>query len=706
MKLSKSLFIAVVMTITLIFTVQAAGPTGAIFTTTPDGGIVNENVHYNAKIEVYLDGGPGPNAPQAAAGLDDGLYVYQVTDPSGWVLLSMDPAKCRVIEVKDGIIQQLVSPDNQFLLDGITPNPIYGLGSTYELDKNTTVPCHIQDPPDGVAGPNGRHDTNIDVDHGTNGAIVVQLMPFLDTPNPGGVYKAWVTYFVTYKARGGDLMNVPGDKPNEIVKKKGVFQGYVNDPGFGPPRSDQKTDNFKVKEVPPYIKVYKYVDTNGNGQYDASEPSYDGWKITLTETLYDGTKITNTCYTPCERAVAPGSTVTVEEGSVTGWMFTYIYVDGVKPAAQGPSVDVNFASGDMSHTVKFGNFERGQVKACKYEDKDGDGGKDTPIAGWKVFLTESGIVVDDQVTGTDGCYTWTDLGPLPDGYYDVEEETRDGWTATSPTEVEFTPGPPQSGFAYTADFTNFKNVEVTACKLKDYDGYMDTNDRVAVEGWKVFLTKNGAIIDTQYTGANGCYTWTDLGPIPDGYYDTEEETLDGWFALGAYDNDGVFHPGWTAVDFENPPQSSAKYKAVFVNTPAQGCTPGYWKVEQHWDSWPAPWSPDGALSAMFYGVLNVPYASHTVTWDQTSVLMSNATQVQALNFQGGDTVPEKAEILLRAAVAAILNADSPDVNYSWTSVQVIGAVNDALASKDITIILNLATQLDHSNNAPAGCPLH
>ena len=47
--------------------------------------IVNENVRYKQKIEVYLDGGPPPNAPISAAGLPAGLYVFQVTNPSGKV---------------------------------------------------------------------------------------------------------------------------------------------------------------------------------------------------------------------------------------------------------------------------------------------------------------------------------------------------------------------------------------------------------------------------------------------------------------------------------------------------------------------------------------------------------------------------------------------------------------------------------------------
>ena len=115
----------VVVLFLLIFGVSvaiAAGPTGALFTTTPDGTIVNENVRYESKLEVYLDGGPGPNAPQTAAGLDDGWYVFQVTDPSGKYLLSEDPSKCRIVEVEDGVITRLVNPTEFGEVDGYTPS--------------------------------------------------------------------------------------------------------------------------------------------------------------------------------------------------------------------------------------------------------------------------------------------------------------------------------------------------------------------------------------------------------------------------------------------------------------------------------------------------------------------------------------------------------------------------------------------------------
>ena len=74
---------------------SAAVP-GAILTTAVDGSIVNANVQYASKCDVYLDGGPGQHAPAKAAGLPEGDYYFQVTDPNGQTLLSTDPVQIAV----------------------------------------------------------------------------------------------------------------------------------------------------------------------------------------------------------------------------------------------------------------------------------------------------------------------------------------------------------------------------------------------------------------------------------------------------------------------------------------------------------------------------------------------------------------------------------------------------------------------------------
>ena len=120
MKNIKIIAIVVVLTLVITTIAIAAPPlSGAIFTTTVDGTIVNENVRYKTKLDVYLDGGPGPNAPASAAGLPEGDYYFQVTDPSGKDLLSTDHISCRKIHVNaDGVIDFVYTGTNFHYMNG------------------------------------------------------------------------------------------------------------------------------------------------------------------------------------------------------------------------------------------------------------------------------------------------------------------------------------------------------------------------------------------------------------------------------------------------------------------------------------------------------------------------------------------------------------------------------------------------------------
>src|SRR5258708_23324319 len=70
---------------------KAANGSGAIYTTTASATTVNANI-YAAKSDVYLSGGP-QNKQDPGLG-PDGTYYFQVTDPSGAVLLSTDDINC------------------------------------------------------------------------------------------------------------------------------------------------------------------------------------------------------------------------------------------------------------------------------------------------------------------------------------------------------------------------------------------------------------------------------------------------------------------------------------------------------------------------------------------------------------------------------------------------------------------------------------
>jgi len=109
------------------------------------------------------------------------------------------------------------------------------------------------------------------------------------------------------------------------------------------------------------------------------------------------------------------------------------------------------------------------------------------------------------------------------------------------------------------------------------------------------------------------------------------------------------------------------------------------------DSWAATgFSPNQTLESVF----DVP----------DSFGLDNKTLLQALSFKGGSGTTAGARILLRTAVAALLNSASPDVDYPLTTAQVIAEVNAALASGDRSTMLALAAQLDTFNNL--GCPLN
>jgi hypothetical protein len=111
----------------------------------------------------------------------------------------------------------------------------------------------------------------------------------------------------------------------------------------------------------------------------------------------------------------------------------------------------------------------------------------------------------------------------------------------------------------------------------------------------------------------------------------------------------------------------------------EGCTPGYWKQSQHFDSWEGYATGDD-----FDTVFGVDLFSPDITL------------LQALNLGGGGV-----NALARHAVAALLNAASSGVDASLTEAEVIQLVQDAETSGDFEAAKNT---LAASNEL--GCPLN
>jgi hypothetical protein len=121
--------------------------------------------------------------------------------------------------------------------------------------------------------------------------------------------------------------------------------------------------------------------------------------------------------------------------------------------------------------------------------------------------------------------------------------------------------------------------------------------------------------------------------------------------------------------------------------PHTGCTPGFWKnCTIHWQL--TGYNTGQSVSSVF-------------TMGNCCASLGSSSLLGALDFGGGPDICGAARNLLRAAVAALLNASSPEVDYPFTSQQVITMVNAAFQSCDRGTILTLASELDRDNNL--GC---
>ena len=123
----------------------------------------------------------------------------------------------------------------------------------------------------------------------------------------------------------------------------------------------------------------------------------------------------------------------------------------------------------------------------------------------------------------------------------------------------------------------------------------------------------------------------------------------------------------------------------------EGCTPGFWKNN------PGAWeeySPDQTLGSVF--AIPAEFGE-----------LADDTLMEALSYGGGSSDLDKARILLRQAVAAVLNAAHEGIGYPYrrdaAPLMIIPSVNAALASGNTTTMENLKNTLASANEL--GCPL-
>ena len=243
-----------------------------------------------------------------------------------------------------------------------------------------------------------------------------------------------------------------------------------------------------------------------------------------------------------------------------------------------------------------------------------------------------------------------------------------------------------AGMFFNFDFSTFGIGEVTV----DSIDVLDVEEEQGEGGAKITLYSEGtllATVDIPNTDNNG------LATVPVGIagVDYMQITLNGSGAIDNIkitadcldsDDDGVCDDQDNCPDIYNPDQTDSNGDGIgdACEPPpsgGEGCTPGYWKQDQHFDSWNI-YSPSDDYEQTF-GV----DASFSVTL------------LGALQQGGGG---EKA--LGRHAVAALLNASS-DVSYLFTTGDIIALVQQAYATGDFEGAKNTLAEQNE-----LGCPLN
>jgi len=577
----RSIHVIVVMCLMVGMTAALPNPAsahlqGAVWTTAADGAKVNANL-YDQKcppladpcvtppLVPFLSG--GPNFASPTRWVPDGEYYFQVTDPSGKVLLSNDNIEARRFEVAtDGTGKKYV---------------IYPLG--------------------------GNPAPHIVCNDFINGNLTIALCPFDDTPNNGGVYKLWITRVSDYNpsdphARFGFI---PAYCKTDNFKVKGLASVWgekvddVDDPVEG-----VCIILYEVKKVRGQETLVEIDRTCTDGDGEFSFTNLPTGKYAVDEDLL--------C-TDCG-----GDFADWERLSPAGPIYFNITKADVGSKGKNAQPGLPIYVGQFVNEEAFPSVAA--LQGVKFLDVDGDGCLDpgeTALAGWEICLEMkngngswvqavdlSDTPVPCQTTGADGSFNFGNL-PVPMTYR-ISETPKPGWLQTGPnpssTEMEdpcgdITTDPPGAdvlavavlgrwivNFGETADVLtivdnlNFGNQLAEVCVEK-----LDACTELPIEGFEFMLYESDCETPAmQFVDPDG------PGGVPWGWYEVAPKTTDAtgtacWENVlgGDYCVVETDEPGWLHVTpLEQPVTAVAGSTTTltFYNwAPSMGLTPGYWK---------------------------------------------------------------------------------------------------------------------------------
>jgi len=426
---------------------------------------------------------------------------------------------------------------------------------------------------------------------------------------------------------------------------------------------------------PGEIGDFVWCDTNNDGIQDPREPGIAGVIVDLTCAGPDGMLGTADDYIDSQMTDAAGNylftdippglcQVDVDENSA-----------GIKvPGDNCPTTDgVDLQPGQSYLDADFCFvFPPGEIGDYVWCDEDDDGLQDVGepgIGGVVVNLLCAGAdgqfgtaddITDSQMTDANGGYLFTDV-PAGECQVSVDISTAGNkLPGDCPTTDSVDLQPAQSYLDADFCFVSPGSIgDFVWCDLNN-DGLQDVGEP-GIPGVVIVLTCEGPddvlgtaddFVASTTTDAGGGYLFTD---VPPGVCMVSVD-------LGSVPADKLL--GQCPPDLTvglDPGQIFLDADFCFVDDPGggEGCTPGYWKQSQHFDSWTLPYQPNFLFGRHFENAY------------------PGKTMLQVVSQGGGGL-----SALGRHTMAALLNAASPSVASGLTPAEVIGMFNAVYPGTD------------------------
>jgi len=213
---------------------------------------------------------------------------------------------------------------------------------------------------------------------------------------------------------------------------------------------------------------------------------------------------------------------------------------------------------------------------------------------------------------------------------------------TNGSNADATPGPLVAvgdPVSWTYEVTNVGNVDLTAVAVTDDQiGAITCPQATLAVGESMICTADGFAIEGQYANLG-----TATGTGPDG----------------------------TVVDDTD----ASHYFGLAESEEVLSCGQGYWK--NHLADWAGtPYSPSDLIGDVFASANAWP-------------AIGGSTLLEGLGFPGGPGVDGAIRIVMRHAIAGLLNATHPDFAAPYTANEIIDMMNAAIDSNDRQTILKL-----------------